>query len=118
MSQRIERLQKLAREVLSEEIRKLKDPRIGNVSISEVRMTSDLSYAKVFIRVIGDDADEKDTLAGLKSAASLLRGTLGKEMHTRQSPELTFLHDDLAEKANRIEEILHKIHEQEARDEA
>lgn len=113
MSQRIERLQKLAREVLSEEIRRLKDPRIGTVTVTSVRMTADLSYAKVYVTVIGNEDDETNTLAGLKSAAAHLRKALGKEMHTRHSPELRFIRDDLSERATRIEEILHQIHEED-----
>ncbi|MFP5298344.1 MAG: 30S ribosome-binding factor RbfA [Actinomycetota bacterium] len=113
MSQRLERLQKLAREVLSDEIRRLKDPRVGTVTVTDVRMTSDLAYAKVYISVIGDEDDEKRTLAGLKSASPHLRSALGKQMHTKHSPELQFLHDDLTERATRIEELLHKIHEEE-----
>lgn len=113
MSQRIERLQKLAREVLSEQIRELKDPRIGNVTVSDVRMSNDLSHAKVFVTVMGTEDEEKATLAGLKSASPHLRGMLGKQMHTRQSPELVFLRDDISDKVNRIEELLHRIHESE-----
>jgi ribosome-binding factor A len=113
MSQRVEKLQKLAREVLSEEIARLKDPRVGFVTVRTVRMTSDLSYAKVYVTVMGEDDSRDATMAGLKSATPRLRTVLGKEMRTRHVPELTFLIDDVEEKARRIEEILHEIHQQE-----
>ena len=113
MSQRLEKLQKLAREVLSEEIARLKDPRVGFVTVRAVRITSDLSHAKVYITVLGDEDECTASLAGLKSATPRLRTLLGKEMHTRHVPELDFMFDEVDERAGRIEELLHQIHEQE-----
>ncbi len=113
MSQRIERLQKLAKGVLGDEIQRLKDPRIGFITITEVRITHDLGFAKVYVTVMGDEEAVTRSLAGLQSAAPHLRTILGHAMRTRHVPELDFLRDDLSEKATRIEELLNRIHEEE-----
>lgn len=113
MSQRIERLQKLARGVLGDEIQRLKDPRVGFITITDVRITHDLGFAKVYVTVMGDDETVSRSLAGLRSAAPHLRTILGHEMRTRHVPELEFIRDDLSENARRIEELLHRIHDEE-----
>lgn len=113
MSQRVIKLQKLAMEVMGEEIQRLKDPRVGFVTVTAVRITSDLSQAKVFITIMGSEEEKRGSLAGLESATPHLRRVLGRELHVRHVPELTFVLDDVADKANRIEEILHQIHEQD-----
>jgi ribosome-binding factor A len=113
MSQRIEKLQKLAKLVLGEEIARLKDPRIGFVTITTVRMSRDLSYASIYVTVMGTDEEKVATFAGLKSASPHLRKILGQQMHTRLVPELRFLEDNVMENVNRIEELFQRIHEQE-----
>lgn len=116
MSQRIEKLQKLAREVLGEAIGLLKDPRIGFVTVTAVRISNDISHARVFVTILGEDEERERSLAGLRSATPHLRRTLGQEMHTRQVPELQFVIDDVADRVNRVEELLHQIHEREEGD--
>lgn len=113
MSQRIEKLQKLAKLVLGEEVGRLKDPRIGFVTITTVRMSADLSYANVYLTVMGTDEEKAATFAGLKSASPHLRKILGQQMHTRITPELRFMEDNVMENVNRIEELFQRIHEQD-----
>ena len=113
MSQRMEKVQKLARQVLGEEIQNLKDPRVGFATITAVKITPDLRHARVWVSVLGSDEEAKDTMAGLNSARPFLRSELGRQMRMKYLPELVFELDKGAEEAQHIDEILHKIHAQE-----
>ena len=113
MSQRTEKVQELAREVLGEAISRLKDPRIGFATVTAVRISPDLHQARVYVSVLGSDEERKDTMAGLKSAAPHLRAELGHEVRLKYLPELNFELDTGAEEAERLESLLQKIHDQE-----
>jgi ribosome-binding factor A len=113
MSQRMEKVQKLARQVLGEEIQNLKDPRVGFATITAVKITPDLRHARVWVSVLGSEDEAKDTMAGLNSARPFLRSELGRQMRMKYLPELIFELDKGAEEAQHIDEILHKIHAQE-----
>ncbi|HEX2196395.1 MAG TPA: 30S ribosome-binding factor RbfA [Actinomycetota bacterium] len=117
MSQRTERVGKVARQVLGDAIRSLKDPRVGFVTVTAVRVSADLRHARVAVSVLGDEAARKASLAGLESAKPVLRGELGRQMRMKYLPDLTFVLDEGAERAERIEELLHKIHEHDQGDE-
>jgi len=117
MTQRMEKVQKLAREVLGEAVQNLKDPRIGFVTVTAVRISPDLRHARVFVSVLGDAAQQEESMAGLKSAAAHLRAVMGKEVRMKYSPELTFERDTLAEEAARLEGIFRKLHESDPRSE-
>lgn len=110
MSQRMEKVQKLARQVLGEEMQTLKDPRVGFATITAVKITPDLRHARVWVSVLGSDDEVKDTMAGLNSARPYLRTELGRQMRMKYLPELIFELDTGAEEAQRLDEILHKIH--------
>jgi ribosome-binding factor A len=72
----------------------LKDPRVGMVTISEVKLTPDYAHAKVWFTLLKDSPDEiKQTLEGLNKAAGYLRNLLGKRLHIHTLPQLHFLHD-------------------------
>jgi ribosome-binding factor A len=114
VTQRTERVQKLAKEVLGEAIQSLKDPRVGFTTVTAVRVTRDLRYARVFISVLGSHDEQDVTMQGLKSATPFLRGRLGREMRVRYLPELTFELDHGPEEAERLERLLRKLHEHEA----
>jgi ribosome-binding factor A len=111
MTQRTEKVQKLAKQVLGEEIQNLKDPRIGFATVTTVRMTPDLRRARVFISVLGTPGEVAATMAGLESARTHLRFELGRQIRMRYLPELIFELDTGAQEAARLEELLHKIHE-------
>lgn len=113
MSQRTEKVQKLAREILAEQIQSLKDPRIGFATIVAVRISADLRHARVFVSVLGSEDQQKDTMKGLRSATPHLRTELGRQMRMKYLPELTFELDHGVEDAERIELLLRQIHEQE-----
>ncbi|MEA2509342.1 MAG: ribosome-binding factor [Actinomycetota bacterium] len=116
MTQRTERVQKLAKEVLGEAIQSLKDPRVGFTTVTAVRVTRDLRYARVFISVLGSHDEQDATMQGLKSATPFLRGRLGREMRVRYLPELTFELDHGPEEAERLERLLARLHEHQSTD--
>jgi ribosome-binding factor A len=113
MSQRTEKVQELAREVLGESIAALKDPRIGFATVTAVRITPDLRQARVYVSVLGSEEEQKSTMAGLKSAAPHLRAELGQQVRLKYLPELIFELDTGAEEAERLDALLKKIHDEE-----
>lgn len=113
MSQRTERVQKVARQVLGDAIRTLKDPRVGFVTITAVRVSPDLRHARVLVSILGDDEARKESLAGLQSAKPVLRAELGRQMRMKYLPDLVFELDEGSDRAERIEELLHRIHQEE-----
>ena len=112
MSQRTEKVQRLAREVLGEEIQNLKDPRLGFVTVTAVRVTPDLRQARVFVSVLGSDDEKTATMEGLKSATPVLRSELGHQIRMKFTPELVFELDTMADEAQRLQEILHRIEQE------
>src|SRR3989441_3273155 len=90
--------------------RDLKDPRIGFVSITGVRMSPDLRLARVSISVLGDETEQKDTLAGLRSATGLIRHELGRRLENLKfSPEIRFELDPSIEYSVHISELLKEV---------
>ena len=93
-------------------IKGLKDPRIGFVTISRVEITNDLSYAKVYISVLGSDREKAASLIGLRNSAGFIRTYLGKALKIRKIPQLSFVLDESLDHAMHIEEILAELKEQ------
>jgi ribosome-binding factor A len=112
-SQRIARVQRLLRAEISEVLRrKLKDPRIGMVSITEVYVSPDLKNARVYLSVLGEDASE--TLTGLRSAAGFIRAELMKVLHLRPIPVFEFAIDESLARGAHTLDLMDRIrHEQE-----
>jgi ribosome-binding factor A len=100
---------------LSELIRRdLRDPRLGLVTLTEVRMSNDLSYAKVYYSVLGADPSQAQEI--LDAAADMLRGPVGRALGIRHSPELRFVHDELIEGGARLSALITKaVHDDEVR---
>mgnify|MGYP001150267427 FL=1 len=84
----------------------LRDPRLGFVTITDVRVTGDLQHASVFYTVYGDEQEQSDTAAALKAATGMLRTEVGKQLGTRLTPSLEFIHDELPETAQHLNELL------------
>lgn len=79
---------------ISEIIRELKDPRVGIMtSVTDVEVTPDLKYAKVYISALGDDEASEKTIEGLKAASGFIRRELARRLNLRNTPELRFLAD-------------------------
>ncbi|GER65667.1 ribosome-binding factor A [Weizmannia acidilactici] len=114
MSLRASRVGEQMKKELSDIIgRKLKDPRVGFVTVTDVEVTGDLQQAKVFITVLGDDEKKKETLAGLEKAKGFIRSEVGNRIRLRKTPELFFEIDESIEYGNRIETLIKKIHDSE-----
>jgi ribosome-binding factor A len=112
MTSRIDRVNEELREILAEEIQRLKDPRLGFVTVTGVKVTPDLRKARVFYTVLGEEKQHRGTAAALRSARSHLRVVVGREIRLKVTPELEFTEDETAERGQRIEDILTRIHEE------
>ena len=110
---RPERVSEEFREILAEEIPKLKDPRIGFVTVTHVRVTPDLRLARVFYTAMGEERERKATAAGLRSARAHLRQVIGGQIRIKTLPDLEFEEDRSIEAADRIDRLIHELHEGE-----
>jgi len=88
---------------------KIKDPRLGFVTITDVRVTGDLQQASIFYTVLGDDEARQNTAKALESAKGLLRTEVGRELGTRIVPTLAFFVDVLSETARNFEDLLDQV---------
>ena len=112
---RMRRVNRAVREVVSAHIAEdLKDPRIGFVTVTGVETSADLRSARVFVSVLGDQAERDDALAGLDSASGFLQQRVGEELHMKRTPTLTFVHDDSIDTGMRITELVEKVAPREA----
>jgi ribosome-binding factor A len=96
-----EQIQRTLSELIRREVR---DPRLGLVTLTEVQMSPDLSYATVYYSVIGGDVSVAQQI--LDVAAGFLRGTLGRSLGLRHSPEIRFVHDELIEKGAHLSALI------------
>ena len=87
---------------------KIKDPRLGFVTITDVRVTGDLQNASIFYTVLGDEKDRKNSAVALESAKGIIRSTLGRELGLRVVPTIEFHLDALPESAATLENLLAK----------
>ena len=107
---RLERLNENVKELISELLLEdIKDPRIGFVTITAVKIAPDLLTAKVYFSVMGSREEKLETKRGLESAKRFLRKAVSKELRLRYAPELVFVYDDSLDKAMAIEEALKEI---------
>lgn len=114
MSLRANRVGEQMKKELSDIIgRKIKDPRIGFVTVTDVQVTGDLQQAKVFISVLGDDEQKENTLKGLAKAKGFIRSEIGHRIRLRKTPEIIFEFDESVDYGNRIESLLHQLHNEE-----
>lgn len=114
MSLRANRVGEQMKKELSDIIgRKIKDPRIGFVTVTDVQVTGDLQQAKVFISVLGDDEQRENTLKGLAKAKGFIRSEIGHRIRLRKTPEIIFEFDESIDYGNRIESLLHQLHSEE-----
>ena len=88
---------------------KLKDPRVGFVTVTDVEVTGDLQNATIYVTVLGTDKEKQDTLLGLTKAKGFIRSEIGKRIRLRKTPELVFEFDEAYEYGNRIDTILRDL---------
>ena len=106
-SDRLRRVNEAVRQVLSDAITQdLKDPRVGFVTVTGVDVSPDLRHARVYVSVLGDAAAVEASLEGLDSAHGFLQGRVGDELRLKHTPTLQFVHDDTAERAQRLEQLI------------
>ncbi|MDQ1531636.1 MAG: ribosome-binding factor [Microbacteriaceae bacterium] len=91
----------------------LRDPRLGFVTITDVRMTGDLQHASVFYTVYGTEQEREDSAAALKAATGMLRTEVGRNIHTRLTPTLEFIPDAIPENAAQIASLLAEASQQD-----
>ena len=94
--------------------RGLKDPRIGFVTVTDVKVSDDLKYARVFYTVLGDERTKEETAEALNAARGYLQRDLATTLNLRFTPHLAFSLDSSLDEGNRIDGIIRKIHDEES----
>ncbi len=108
------RMEETIRQFVAELLmRKVKDPRVSNVTIQKVKAADDFSVAKIYYNIIGEIDDRKTVEEGLSSCRGFIRKEIKEHIRLRTIPDLVFIYDKSLDKAMRIEEIIDEIHEEE-----
>jgi ribosome-binding factor A len=113
---RTDRVGEEFREILAEEILRLKDPRVGFVTVTGVRVSHDLRVAWVYYSAFGDEKAKAGTRAALRSAVKHLRHELGRQVRLKNVPELRFEEDRAIATGERIDRIIDELHRQDGHD--
>jgi ribosome-binding factor A len=110
---RMRRVDEAIHQVIGDAISEgLKDPRIGFLTVTDVRTSPDLRHARVYVSVLGTrgeaatEEERQDTLEGLRSAHGYLQGRLASELRLKRTPTLEFIYDDTADRAFRVQRLL------------
>lgn len=106
---RIERVGEEFREILAEAIQRLKDPRVGFVTVTGVRVSADLHHARVYYTALGDEKARAGSRAALRSATPHLRRELGRQVRLKVTPELSFEEDRVPATGERVDAILSEL---------
>jgi ribosome-binding factor A len=103
------RVNAAVREVLSEAVGELKDPRIGFVTITGVKTSADLQQAIVFVSVLGSERKREKTIEGLQAAHGILQGRIARELRMKRTPQLTFEYDPTVERGVRMTQLIDEL---------
>ena len=103
------RVNEAVKEVLSEGIGELKDPRIGFVTITAVETSSDLRHARVFVSVLGSERKRERTLEGLGAAHGVLQARVARELRMKRTPQLAFEYDPSVESGVRMTQLIDEL---------
>jgi ribosome-binding factor A len=109
VTDRMRRVNAAVREVLSETVGELKDPRIGFVTVTGVETSPDLRTARVYVSVLGSEKKRERTLAGLEAAHGVLQARIARELRMKRTPQLTFEYDDSVERGVRISQLIDEL---------
>jgi ribosome-binding factor A len=109
MADRMRRVNESVRQVLSEALPELKDPRIGFVTVTGVETSADLRQARVYVSVLGSERKRKDTLAGLAAAHGVLQARLARELRMKRTPTLAFEYDPTVEEGVRMSKLIDEL---------
>ena len=106
-TERMRRVDEAIRQVISDAVAgNLKDPRVGFVTVTDVRTSTDLRHARVYVSVLGRDSEREASLAGLRSAHGYLQRLLASELHLKNTPTLDFIYDQTTDRALRVQELI------------
>jgi ribosome-binding factor A len=106
-TERMRRVDEAIRQVIGDAVAgNLKDPRVGFVTVTDVRTSTDLRHARVYISVLGKDTEREASLAGLRSAHGYLQSLLASELHLKRTPTLDFCYDDTTDRALRVQALI------------
>lgn len=109
MTERMRRVNESVRQVLSEAIGQLKDPRIGFVTLTGVQTSPDLRHARVFVSVLGSERKRIATMAGLQAAHTVLQARLASELRMKRTPQLAFEYDQSVERGVRMTKLIDEL---------
>ena len=109
MSDRMRRVNEALKEVLSEGIGNLKDPRIGFVTVTGVETSPDLRDARVFVSVLGSERKRERSLSGLTAAHGVLQARVARELRMKRTPQLTFEYDPSVERGVRMTQLIDEL---------
>jgi ribosome-binding factor A len=109
MSERMRRVNAAVREVLSEALGELKDPRIGFVTVTGVSTSPDLREARVYVSILGAEDERERSLEGLAAAHGVLQSRLGRELKMKRTPRLTFEYDPTVERGVRMSRLIDEL---------
>ncbi|HEU4943352.1 MAG TPA: 30S ribosome-binding factor RbfA [Gaiellaceae bacterium] len=109
MTERMRRVNAAVREVLSEAVGELKDPRIGFVTVTGVRTSTDLRQAVVFVSVLGSEKKREQTIDGLQAAHGILQSRIARELRMKRTPQLTFEYDPTVERGVRMTRLIDEL---------
>jgi ribosome-binding factor A len=109
MTERMRRVNAAVREVLSEAVAELKDPRIGFVTVTAVETSPDLREARVFVSVLGSERKRKLTLLGLEAAHGVLQARIARELRMKRTPQLAFEYDPTVERGVRMSKLIDEL---------
>jgi len=109
MSERMRRVDESLRQVLSERIGELKDPRIGFVTVTGVKTTSDLKQATVYVSVLGSERKRERSLEGLQAAHGVLQAQIARELRLKRTPQLAFQYDPSVEHGVRMTKLIDEL---------
>jgi ribosome-binding factor A len=109
MSDRMRRVNESVRAVVAETVGQLKDPRIGMVTVTNVRITPDLREGTVFVSVLGNEKKREATLRGLESAHGVVQARVARELGLKRTPTLTFAYDETVERAVRMTALIEEV---------
>jgi ribosome-binding factor A len=109
MSERLRRVNEAIREVVSEALGELKDPRIGFVTVTGVEASPDLRHARVFVSVLGSEKARDRTIEGLEAAHGVLQARVNRELRLKRTPRLTFEYDPTVERGVRMSRLIDEV---------
>jgi len=103
------RVNAAVREVLAEAVGELRDPRIGFVTVTDVKTSADLRHAVVYVSVLGSDSKREKTLAGLEAAHGVLQARIAHELRLKRTPQLAFEYDESVARGVRMSHLIDEL---------